>query len=296
MTGLLLGAALACAADPPAGAPEDGALRIRAMTFNLRYANPGDGPNRWEARRDFAARAIREHAPHFVGLQEALPSQLADLRERLPEYGAYGVDRNGDGTGEHSSILFDSRRLRRLDGGTFWLSETPETPGSKSWDSSLPRIATWCVFAERSSGRCFVALNTHLDHRGQGARRRGASLIRTRIAGIRPDLPRIVTGDFNALPGSEPQKALLEGGTFRDAWVIAEERGGPDFTFHGFTGKGSAGHRIDWILVGSGIDVERVATIDEKLAGGGEEGRDLYLSDHFPVAADLLIRETGGAR
>jgi len=299
MTGIVLAAAIACAADPPAPESPAAALRIRAMTFNIRYANPGRSvrgmkgsrvdPNRWEARRDSVARAIRERAPHIVGLQEALPSQLIDLRERLPEYDVFGLDRNGDGTGEHSSILFDARRLDRIEGGTFWLSETPEKRGSKSWDSALPRIATWCVFAERPSGRRFVVLNTHFDHRGEEARRRSASLIRTRIAGIRPDLPRIITGDFNALPSSEPHKTLLEGGSFRDAWEAAGERAGPDFTFHGFTGKGKAGQRIDWIIVGPGIRVERAETIDAK-------EKDIYLSDHFPVLADLLIGEGSEGR
>ncbi|MGH9338586.1 MAG: endonuclease/exonuclease/phosphatase family protein [Acidobacteriota bacterium] len=255
---------------------------LRVMTFNLRYANPADGPNRWEARKDFVIESLERYAPAVIGIQEGLGGQIEDLISGLPQYQAFGRDRSGQGSDEYSSILYDKSRLKLIEGDTFWLSETPEEAGSQSWDSSLPRIATWALF-EGVHGRRFLVLNTHFDHRGQLARVRSAELVRSKLEEIHPEAPRIVLGDFNALPESDPYKALVGNNNLSDAWTIARERRGPEFTFHGFTGQGDVNLRIDWILVGSDIQVKSITSIDDHDNG-------LYLSDHFPVMADLEIR------
>lgn len=51
------------------------------------------------------------------------------------------ADDGGD-SGEHMSIFYDSETVSLVDWGTFWLSETPETP-SKGWDAACPCTATW---------------------------------------------------------------------------------------------------------------------------------------------------------
>ena len=119
---------------------------LRVMTFNIRYHNPADGVNAWPARRDWVAQIIRDRGADLVGIQEALPDQIADLEKRLPEYGWYGVGRDdGRRRGEHTPIFYRKARLERLDQGAFWLSEQPDKPGSQSWDTSLPRVAVWMV-------------------------------------------------------------------------------------------------------------------------------------------------------
>jgi endonuclease/exonuclease/phosphatase family metal-dependent hydrolase len=56
------------------------------MTFNIRYENDTDGANRWSLRRELATDVIRRFDGDFVGLQEAMPGQIADLSKMLPEY------------------------------------------------------------------------------------------------------------------------------------------------------------------------------------------------------------------
>ena len=69
-----------------------------------------------------------------------------------------------------------------LESGQFWLSENPDEKFSKSWDSSLPRVATWVRLKDKKSdGREVLFANTHFDHRGVEARRRSAALLRTRL-------------------------------------------------------------------------------------------------------------------
>lgn len=36
-------------------------------------------------------------------------------------------------------------KVELLEGGTFWLSESPSVPGSMSWGSEVPCIATWAI-------------------------------------------------------------------------------------------------------------------------------------------------------
>jgi len=36
-------------------------------------------------------------------------------------------------------------KVELLEGGTFWLSESPSVPGSISWGSEVPCIATWAI-------------------------------------------------------------------------------------------------------------------------------------------------------
>jgi hypothetical protein len=108
------------------------ALPLRVMTFNVRYDNPGDGPNAWPFRRDWVGALVRFHGADVVGVQEALAHMLTDLDARLPGFVRVGVGRtDGRDRGEFSAILYRTDRLELLDGGTFWLSPTPEAVGSK---------------------------------------------------------------------------------------------------------------------------------------------------------------------
>jgi endonuclease/exonuclease/phosphatase family metal-dependent hydrolase len=261
---------------------------LSVLTFNIRYNNPGDGENAWPHRKAMAAGVIRERAADVVGLQEALKGQLDDLLAALPGYAAVGVGRDdGKEKGEYSAILYRTERLRVLESGTFWLSETPEVPGSKSWATACTRICTWARFEDRAGGRAFYQFNTHLDHQSQEARVNGAKLIIERIAGRQHPDPVIVTGDFNA--GEEnaavrlftARRADTRAG-FIDTYLAAHPTERAQGTFHAFDGtpgaKGSTREKIDYVLVSPGWTT-RSAAIDRT----NVDGR--YPSDHFPVAA-----------
>ena len=124
------------------------------MSFNIRYNNPaGYGEHeprkmgdhrRVEPPRDRVASVIRFHKADLVGMQEVLRDQISDLEILLPQYGWIGVGRDdGQDGGEFSPIFYRKDRFTVLDSGTFWLSETPEVTGSKSWDAAITRIANW---------------------------------------------------------------------------------------------------------------------------------------------------------
>ncbi|MEX2217396.1 MAG: endonuclease/exonuclease/phosphatase family protein [Phycisphaerales bacterium] len=291
-------ALLACliGAEPPP--PALSPLELSAMTFNIRYDNPADGPDRWEARREQVAALITDRDPDLIGLQEVLHHQLEELKKALPQYAAAGVGRDdGKTRGEYSCILYRASRFELAESGTFWLSQTPETPGSRDWEAACVRICTWARLVDKPTGRGLYIFNTHLDHQSQKARDLGAELIARRIAERSyPALPVILTGDLNAgeensttrfLTGRAP-RAHLSPATpapprtgLVDSFRVKHPDEASVGTFNGF--KKDDGRKIDYILVPDGTQV-----LDAAIDRRSRDGR--WPSDHFPVTARILLK------
>lgn len=257
--------------------PSRAADTLRVMTFNVRLPMASDGPERWEARRDLFVKTIREQHPDVFGTQELYQEQGDYVVAKLPAYKWFGMGRKGDEGDEHMGVFYRTDELRVLDSGNFWLSDTPDVPGSDTWGTPFPRMVTWARFQRKSDGRTFVFFNTHLPYREQddAAREKGVAVILERIAKLPADEPFVLTGDFNTTPDSKVHAMLTQ--HLEDAWLAAPRRSGPEKTFHDFTGNPD--RRIDWILV-RGFSVQDVRTVTT------HEG-SLYPSDHFPVVADL---------
>ena len=255
---------------------------LRVMTFNIRYGTAPDGDNVWPNRRELVAETIRGQQPDLIGLQEALRDQLDYLTETLPEYAAVGVGREAAGGGEYSAILYRRSRFDLSDAGTFWLSATPEEPGSKNWGNNLPRICTWVRLLDRTDQRRLAYFNTHWDHESQPARLEGAKLMAERVAEASSrGLPVIVTGDFNAAPSNPAMRALVEGGSLLDSFAVAHPDETNVGTFNGF-GERLQSAKIDAVLVSDQWRVD-----DARIIRPEEGGR--YPSDHFPVTATLSL-------
>jgi len=247
------------------------------MTFNVRLPMASDGPERWEARRDLFVKTIRERHPDVFGTQELYKAQGDYVVAKLPGYKWFGMGRKGNDGDEHMGVFYRTDALRVLDSGNFWLSDTPDVPGSISWGTLFPRMVTWARFQRKDDGRTFILFDTHLPYRESDdvAREKGVAVILKRIAKLPADEPFVLTGDFNTTPDSKVHAMLTR--HLQDAWQVAPHRSGPDKTFHDFTGMPT--ERIDWILV-RGFRVENVRTVTT------HEGK-LYPSDHFPVVVDL---------
>ena len=249
---------------------------IHMMTFNIRYDNPGDGANRWSARKEAVVDFLRTQAPDIVGLQEALPGQLADLQAALPGYQRVGVGReDGKAKGEHCAILVLTSRFTVVRSGTFWLSDTPEVPGSRSWGNNIPRICTW-VHLRDSSGKEAHVFNAHFDHQSQPSREKSAALLRDRMAAVSG--PCVLLGDFNATPDNPAVKLLLQAG-WRDGFAEAAPKDDPGGTFHNWRG-GGGGPRIDHVFVRPPARAIR-CTVHRA------EVRGRVVSDHHPVSLEM---------
>jgi endonuclease/exonuclease/phosphatase family metal-dependent hydrolase len=266
--GLAFAAALPAAAKGPDG--------LRVMSFNVRLPVAADGPNRWEARQGLFVETIRRADADIIGTQELWKIQADHLIAKLPRYSWFGIDRRGGHADEHMGVFYRRDRLKLVQLGNFWLSDTPDVPGSISWGHPYPRMATWGLFETIPGGKRFWFINTHFPYRAEdeAAREKGAAAIAAWIA-ARPDgAPVVLTGDFNTVPDSGTHNALSAG--LADAWNAAKVRSGPAETFHAFTGK--ADRRIDWVFA-RGLTAAKVETVTF-----GRNGR--YPSDHFPVVVD----------
>lgn len=257
---------------------------LHVGTFNVRGDTPLDGPQGWKFRRDRFLSLVRDWSPDLLGLQEPLIPQLNDILLGLSAYDWIGCGRDdGRQQGEFCPILYRRERLAVVESGTFWLSESPETPGSKGWGSRYPRICTWAHLIDRETGAAFFHYNLHLDHEAQTARENGMSLLLERIRQRQPADPVIVTGDFNAHPDN-PVLALLhapDSPVACDTYLNTPRDAGHIGTFHGFTGTAME-DRIDYIFVSPPWQV-----LNASILHG--DGMRPFPSDHFPVAATLSL-------
>lgn len=259
---------------------------IRMISYNIRYASPSDGPDRWKHRVSTVAEVIG--CADVAGLQEVTWPQLQDLRERLPEFDWYGAGRNdGEKEGELSPVLFRRDRFELLDQGTFWLSESPETVGSRGWDAALPRVLSWVLLRDRQSNQSIAVASTHFDHRGSAARLESARLVRQRLNRLQNDLPVVLMGDFNCTPDSEPYRALVEKSEegsrqLRDARLVtAQPPEGPQSTWNGFE-EIVPDRIIDHVFVSGPVEVKQFEIRNPKT----DSGR--FASDHLPVFVSVV--------
>ena len=260
-------------------------IPLKVVSFNIRYGEGKDGDNSWPNRKQVFANTLQHLDPDILGVQECLDYQAEFIAQSLPEYRWFGLGREADGSGEMAAVFYKEKILSPLEKGHFWLSETPEVPGSKSWKTACTRMVTWIHFRHRESGKEFYYFNTHFDHASEEARQQAAKLLLSRLEKLSPELPVIVTGDFNAsAERSTPWETLTSGG-LSDAWLKAEQKAGPEHTFGSFAPpKEAQKDRIDWILFKGPIKATRCETDTYN-----ENGR--YPSDHYPVSAELRLGE-----
>ncbi|MCM5662297.1 endonuclease/exonuclease/phosphatase family protein [Galbibacter mesophilus] len=257
---------------------------VAFMSYNIRLDVASDGENAWDKRKEFLTNQVKFYAPDVMGIQEGLPHQVSFIKESLPNYKFIGEGRNGGSIGEHSAIFFNTEKLTNVKQGTFWLSTTPHQP-SKGWDAAYPRICTYGKFKVSNSKKVFYVLNTHLDHRGEEARKESVKLILAKIKAInKENLPVVLMGDFNSLPEDEAIKLLTN--TMRDSYKEAKLTFGNEGTFNGFKADKIADRRIDYIFTDkkSGLRIEKYATLTDSKALK-------YPSDHFPVYVLLKMEE-----
>ncbi len=280
----LMAATTVLSAEAPAKTAD---LQVKVLTFNIRYGTANDGEDAWPHRQEMVAEVIRDEAPDFCGLQEALRFQIDAIRKAVPEYAEYGVGReDGKTKGEYSAILYRKDRWQLDRGDTVWLSDTPTEPGSATWGNTIPRIVTWGRFVEKETGRAVFMINTHFDHRSQPSREKSAEFTAALIAQEVGDTPVILTGDFNAgednpailrLKQKEGENAIGLVDSFRVVHPDEEVVG----TFNGFTGK-IDGAKIDYIFTWPSAKV-----VSSEILRTHRDSR--YPSDHFPINAVLVF-------
>ena len=254
---------------------------MHVATYNIRQRNQVDTGNMWIDRKEKVCTLIKFHDFDILGVQEAFKDQMDDMHKKLPKYASLGVGRDdGKEKGEYSPIFYKKDRFKVLDKGTFWLSSTDTENPNKGWDAALPRICTWGIFEDLISGKQFILMNTHFDHKGKTARKESAKLMLTKAKELAKGLPLIICGDLNVNEKDEAYFTFAHSPSIQDTYELAKIVYEPNSTFNGW-GKGiKEKGRIDHIFVSQPFTVLKYGILTDTYMGK-------YPSDHFPVAVQL---------
>ena len=260
-----------------------GGQKLVVMSFNVRqsHVKEKEPSNNWSARSGACLEMLQVRKPDLVGFQEAqFKGQWSFFRDTLSaEYGSLGIGRDdGLEKGESTGFLYKKDVLTLFDGGTFWLSETPDEP-SLCFDEKYARSVTWGIFQVRKSGNKFIYMNTHLGLTDL-SRREGIKLILKRAAEYNPEgLPLILSGDFNTNSRNGALDPLRE--TMVDSRDVAPKTDAlPTYNAWGNEQKAWT---IDHIWFSKDLKCFEYRT-DTTPYGGHD-----LISDHFPISVIIKL-------
>ncbi|RDY09772.1 hypothetical protein CR513_05812, partial [Mucuna pruriens] len=267
-------------------------VSLSVMTFNLHDDDQEqESCNSWEKRRDLCLSVIASYSPIILCTQQG--------------YDQFGISRKGpqDTSDEHCTIFYDKEKVELVEGGTFWLSESPSVPGSMSWGVEPP-------------GFSFQIVNTSMDKFSSRARRKSALLTWQHIASLPPSLPVVYCGGFNTQKESTTGRFLLGRsrehgvvGDMWDAWPCAHVRKNVSLirTYHGFKGnkqgaleilelifralclcwdRQTQDLHIDWVLFRG----RSLIPVSCEVVNDNNDG--YYPSSHYPIFAEFMLPHT----
>ncbi|WP_439483085.1 endonuclease/exonuclease/phosphatase family protein [Cyclobacterium plantarum] len=267
---------------------------MTVVNLNIRYDNPEDGKNKWENRIPIVRSYFNQANPDLIGFQEVTYRQLKDLEKILPAYGFVGKGRkDGIKGGEYNPIFYRKDRFQLLANATFWLSETPEKPGSIGWDAQLPRIVSWAKLKDGESGKIIFHFNTHFDNKGMDSRFKSVDLLAGKIDEIAGASPVIFTGDFNIRKdhpryGKQPYRHLIDSFSRRlqmeSAEFAAEKVISAGATGNGFeeNWQERPPNAVDYIFVNPQFKIGTYQV--DKIIDKG-----VFIADHWPVVAKMVF-------
>ena len=259
---------------------------IKVMSFNVRMNTASDMGNAWPFRQEACIELIKDQKPSVIGFQEAkYTDQWLVLKTALADnYDGWGVDRDNGAdnpkNGETMGILYDKKKVKKLDGGTFWLSGTPDKV-SKGWDAACNRTATWGIFEHIATGEKFCYINTHLDHKGTEAQKEGVKLIVKKFKEYNPDgYVQFLSGDLN-VKADNVALDVLKDYMVNTRTAAPSDKSDNKTTLNGFTT--SKNSIIDHIYCTKVMEVVEYHTINENY------GTAQYVSDHYPIYAIVSL-------
>lgn len=303
---------------------------LRVATFNTLFPSALEQPGTWARRSELIRRAIERARPDVIGLQEVLPATLEELPGLLgdlsfvagPDRGparafspypllesALRLVRTGSLRGpegarhepvrnsaEHLPIAYRTERLKPVASGAFWISATPEQPGTSPPSAFSPSLVHWVRFADLTNAGSLLVMNAHIGlapwHHALAVR-----TIAERLRALSPRAPQsaahapqdaarpperehpsesvFLLGDFNALRSSLLVRALTspDGAALIDATRTAPRQSGPPVTFHWGVGATRWGLSIDYVFARSALQAVSCERI-------GEHEGSQYASDH----------------
>ncbi len=262
------------------GVPERAEEATRVMSFNLRCASDPEGSI--ENRSQISVEVINQYAPDSFGVQEATPKWLRILDKKVGDrYARVGESRDFFGPfSEYNCVYYLKDKYELLDSGTFWLSETPYEKYSVDYDSLCRRIASWAVLKDKTTGKVYTHINTHLDHGEESTRDAQCKVLLAEMAKLQTQGTVVITGDFNTYSDGDVYASMTAGA---DDVAVTAKKTDSGITYHNYGKKADEGQGpIDFIFVTKDTPVDTYKIIRDTVQG-------MYPSDHYPIVADIHI-------
>lgn len=253
---------------------------VRIMSFNVRCTNVG--ARSMKDRISDVVVTILKGMPDSMGVQEATPEWMETLDKQLTNHYAWvGEGRDGNGKGEYSAIFYLKDKYNLVDSGTFWLSETPDEV-SQGWDAACRRICTWAILENKETGEKYIHMNSHFDHVGKEARSESIKMIIEKSEEYE-NIPAVFTADMNVEEGSDNYREIADNSIFKDTKYTAENV--YDYiTYHDRFPEKHPDSVIDYCFANEGFEAITYGVVTESPS-------KYYVSDHFPVYADLKFAD-----
>lgn len=268
-------------------APVKSALRLASYNVHYIVTFQAEGPwsiGDWGRRKvplDLAFKAIDADVIGFQEMESfggsSSSSQNLTLDWLLENNRGYGAAAVGDPRIFPSTqpILYRTHRLKPLDQGWFFFSETPDVIYSRTFNGSFPAFASWAEFEDLETGAAFRVVNLHTDFRSRSNRLQSMELVAERIEPwIDAGETVFVIGDFNARSGARTLQIVEEKGV-----TFPKVQGS---TYHLNRGLNLFG-AIDHIgIAGDAEPVGEPIVLRQKFDGE-------WPTDHYPVILDVKL-------
>jgi len=270
---------IACFSSPAA---EPHLLKI--ASFNNQADLSGDH-HYWKEHAPRVKKLIDEMQWDVIGMQEPFWYQVRDMEEMFPQYAWVGNSTDGkieDGYWHYNPIFYRKDRIKLLGWGSFWFSETPDVPASKSWDAHTSRFCVWAKFRDRRTGRVFFEFNCHFDHKGELARQKSAETVIAKVSEIAGNRPFFINGDLNTVQGTPAYCTFVMSGKVLDAYFCAKTKENSDIASWNNWKPArtvSIPENFDHLFISTGTKAVSWKLITKKYDG-------MYPSDHFPIEVE----------
>lgn len=246
-------------------------MNLKIMSFNLRTDTEKDGINYFPYRTQRIREILNAEKPDLIGFQEARETAREFLNECLgDDYVLLGCGRKEGYVGEGCSLAYRKDLFSLINYETRFLSPTPTVPASRYEDSDqspCPRFYQHAQLIGKGQTAPFHFINTHLDHKGQGARMLEMKQILEHLSTLCGTV--VLVGDMNALPDSDCIRLVTDRGHLTDVTASISD------SFHGY-GQ-AVPQKIDYIFTNA--PSSSCYAVSDKPKDG------VYISDHYPVCA-----------
>lgn len=265
-------------AEDTAKDPFENATDVRVMSFNIRVGEQTD------VRHEAVLQQIRDVSPDVFGVQEANSPWINYLSAQLTDYTLVGEGRDGGTNGEYAAIYYRTDKYTLIQGGTRWLSLSPDTPSILAGGSQYRRVLTYAKLKDNQTGAIFVHINVHLDYSSDDIARQQINIV-AEYARLFRDYPVFITGDCNQTPDSQ-MYAYITGAGYLDSALTADSANVVG-TFNDYNRREEKHLRLDYCFVSpDNIRLSKYKTCNNRASNAGYHG---FISDHYAIYVDAKI-------